>query len=149
MTISSFDSLNGLLPLEPPRLQCTVAQYQDRLDQYLTSSPERGVMTPQEMEATYNEEPMASNYDKIYAHHLDDLDWLLQELDLQLCQKALDLACGSGLILAAAAANVGPTGVVVGVDYAQPMLPLARAKYQSMVTLYGAGISGSIDTRSR
>lgn len=52
----------------------------------------------------------------------------VDRLDLQPGERVLDLACGNGPGLIPAARRVGPDGVVVGVDYAEQMLDIARAK---------------------
>jgi Methyltransferase domain len=43
-------------------------------------------------------------------------------------QRVLDVACGTGPALIAAAERVGPRGRVVGLDYAEEMVALARTK---------------------
>src|SRR5262245_34089344 len=49
-------------------------------------------------------------------------------LPLRPGDRVLDLCCGSGESLLAAAEAVGPSGRAVGVDVAAPMLDLAAAK---------------------
>jgi ubiquinone/menaquinone biosynthesis C-methylase UbiE len=46
----------------------------------------------------------------------------------RLCEgeRVLDLCCGAGASLVPAAHAVGPSGTVVGVDIAEPLLTLAR-----------------------
>ena len=48
-------------------------------------------------------------------------------LRLQPGERVLDVPCGHGPSLIAAAGQVGPTGSVVGIDYAEQMVALARA----------------------
>ena len=43
-------------------------------------------------------------------------------------ERALDVCCGTGDLALELARAVGPTGRVVGVDFAQPMLTIARRK---------------------
>jgi ubiquinone/menaquinone biosynthesis C-methylase UbiE len=43
-------------------------------------------------------------------------------------QRVIDIACGTGLVTFAAAAAVGSTGSVVGVDLSEAMVTLARAR---------------------
>ena len=43
-------------------------------------------------------------------------------------QRVLDVCCGSGSSALAAAESVGPSGAVLGVDFAEDLLALARAK---------------------
>lgn len=47
-------------------------------------------------------------------------------------ERVLDVPCGTGPSLVAAAERVGPTGLVVGVDYADQMLAIAREKVRSL-----------------
>lgn len=42
--------------------------------------------------------------------------------------RALDVCCGTGDLALELAEHVGPSGTVVGCDFSQPMLELARAK---------------------
>jgi demethylmenaquinone methyltransferase / 2-methoxy-6-polyprenyl-1,4-benzoquinol methylase len=48
--------------------------------------------------------------------------------DLQEGDSALDVCCGTGDLALELARQVGPTGSVVGCDFSEPMLDLARAK---------------------
>lgn len=50
----------------------------------------------------------------------------IDRLKLQRGQSVLDVACGTGPATVAAARRVGPSGRVVGVDYAEGMLTVAR-----------------------
>jgi ubiquinone/menaquinone biosynthesis C-methylase UbiE len=50
----------------------------------------------------------------------------VERLDLEPGQSVLDVACGTGPAAIAAARRVGPEGRVVGVDYAEGMLAVAR-----------------------
>jgi ubiquinone/menaquinone biosynthesis C-methylase UbiE len=52
----------------------------------------------------------------------------VERLDLQPGARVLDVCCGSGASALPAAERVGPTGSVLGVDLAEGMLELARAK---------------------
>ena len=52
----------------------------------------------------------------------------VDRLDLQPGERVLDIACGNGPSLAHAAHRVGPAGRVVGIDFAEQMLDIARAK---------------------
>ena len=49
-------------------------------------------------------------------------------LDLKPGDRVLDVPCGSGASLVAAAHRVGPSGRVVGMDYAQQMVAIAEEK---------------------
>ena len=52
----------------------------------------------------------------------------IELLSLPLGSRVLDVCCGTGASALPAAETVGPTGKVVGVDLAQALLELARAK---------------------
>lgn len=52
--------------------------------------------------------------------------------DLHEGDRALDVCCGTGDLSLALAARVGPTGEVVGCDFSEPMLELAREKAASL-----------------
>ena len=51
---------------------------------------------------------------------------LLRTADLQPAERALDVACGAGLIARLAAARVGPAGSVTGIDLAPDMIDVAK-----------------------
>ena len=55
----------------------------------------------------------------------------VERLALQPGERVLDVPCGTGPSLLAAAERVGPTGRLVGVDYADRMLAIARHKVQA------------------
>lgn len=52
----------------------------------------------------------------------------VERLGLEPGQRVLDVPCGTGAALLALAGRVGPSGRVVGVDYAERMVELARRK---------------------
>jgi ubiquinone/menaquinone biosynthesis C-methylase UbiE len=52
----------------------------------------------------------------------------VERLELSPGMRVLDVCCGSGASALEAAENVGPTGSVLGVDIAEGLLALARAK---------------------
>jgi ubiquinone/menaquinone biosynthesis C-methylase UbiE len=51
---------------------------------------------------------------------------LLDAAGVEQGQRVLDVACGTGVVARAAAARVGPSGSVVGVDLSEAMLAVAR-----------------------
>src|SRR5687767_8299421 len=55
----------------------------------------------------------------------------VERLALQPGNRVLDVPCGAGPAVVAAAAKVGATGHVVGIDYAEQMLAIARDKVRS------------------
>ena len=55
-----------------------------------------------------------------------------EEAALRPGDRALDVACGTGDFALELAARVAPGGKVVGVDFSEPMLELARAKAPSL-----------------
>jgi SAM-dependent methyltransferase len=46
--------------------------------------------------------------------------------------RVLDVACGAGAVLVPAACLVGPTGLAVGIDLAEPMAAVAASKLQRL-----------------
>jgi ubiquinone/menaquinone biosynthesis C-methylase UbiE len=52
----------------------------------------------------------------------------IEKLSLQTGAQVLDVCCGSGASAIPAAEAVGPSGLVVGIDLADNLLELARAK---------------------
>lgn len=64
-----------------------------------------------------------------------NLDWhnrLIELANLRVGQKILDIATGTGLVAIAAAQQVAPDGVVVGVDIATGLLSQAERKIQML-----------------
>lgn len=64
-------------------------------------------------------------------------------MELKAGDSALDVACGTGMLLLKQASVVGARGEVVGVDFCQPMLDIARAciagsRYAGIVRLVNA-----------
>ena len=55
-------------------------------------------------------------------------EWTLDALHLHTGCRVLELGCGTGSLLTAAAQRVGPTGTVVGVDRDRRLLAVARAR---------------------
>lgn len=68
----------------------------------------------------------APDYDDSW--HPSFAERVIQIAALQKGEKILDLACGTGLVTFEAAAAVGETGAVTGVDVARGMLEQARQK---------------------
>jgi SAM-dependent methyltransferase len=71
-----------------------------------------------------------------WRRHADDVDriaepvtrWMIEAAALQPGGKVLELACGPAGVGIAAARAVGPEGVVICSDFAEPMLDLARER---------------------
>ncbi|MDP5216132.1 methyltransferase domain-containing protein [Ruegeria sp. 2205SS24-7] len=68
-----------------------------------------------------------------YEDHLDAamapiLDLVVQRAKLQPGERVIDIGCGTGASLLAAAERVGPTGDVLGLDIAEPFLERAAAR---------------------
>lgn len=55
----------------------------------------------------------------------------VERLRLQPGERVLDVPCGTGPSLIAAAERVGPTGCAVGLDYAERMVAIAREKVRA------------------
>src|SRR6266581_8230927 len=53
--------------------------------------------------------------------------WTLDALGLASGQRVLEVGCGSGSLLSAAAARVGPTGRVIGIDRDPRLVEAAKA----------------------
>ena len=62
----------------------------------------------------------ATDYWEFLSHRL------LDRLDVQPGERVIDVPCGTGASVLDAAQRVGPTGVVVGLDYAEQMVAIAR-----------------------
>ncbi|KAL8896858.1 MAG: hypothetical protein Q9192_002866 [Flavoplaca navasiana] len=60
--------------------------------------------------------------------HFRQAQEYIQRANLQPAQSVLDLACGTGLVTIPANQQVGPTGKVVGIDFSDGMLEVARRK---------------------
>lgn len=55
----------------------------------------------------------------------------VDRLDLRAGARVLDVPCGTGAALSCLAERAGPNGRVVGIDYAERMLEIARGKVQA------------------
>lgn len=65
-------------------------------------------------------------------------------LGLRPGERVLDVACGSGHSAVPAARAVGPDGAVVGVDLAEPLLALARAKSTALGLQHAEFVTGDL-----
>lgn len=81
---------------------------------------------PEAAKRMYN--ARAFNYDNSW--HPSFAQKVTSIADPQPGDSVLDLACGTGLITFDAAARVGPSGEVIGVDVSEGMLEVAREKKQ-------------------
>ena len=69
----------------------------------------------------------AQTYDRVGVEMFGPIaERLVAELDPRPGERVLDVGCGRGAVLLRAAARVGPTGVVDGVDLAPQMVEAAR-----------------------
>lgn len=72
------------------------------------------------------------------SHHPIFTKWVLEtQLRPQPGEHILDLACGTGLVSIPAAAAVGPSGSVIGIDVSDGMLAVAEKKLQSSTDKLG------------
>jgi O-methyltransferase/aklanonic acid methyltransferase len=84
----------------------------------------------------------ATTYDAVIPFFETFARYLVDEAAPQPGQRVLDVACGLGACLRAAAHEVGSSGYVLGVDFSSAMIDLARQQ------LDGRGLSpGSVDVR--
>jgi ubiquinone/menaquinone biosynthesis C-methylase UbiE len=80
----------------------------------------------------FNDPAVPKAYDEFLVPRLFE-PWaklLLDEAELRLRQRVLDIATGPGTVARLAAMRVGPQGRVVATDIAQPMLDIAKSKIQ-------------------
>ncbi|HEK85165.1 MAG: class I SAM-dependent methyltransferase [Candidatus Saccharicenans sp.] len=60
-----------------------------------------------------------------------ELPTLIEKFSLQPGQKVLDAGCGTGRLIPFIRSAIGPTGLVVAVDFASQMVAYARKKYSA------------------
>ena len=79
--------------------------------------------------ATYTEFSGAENYQRHFVPTIATpvSTELLATAALRTGERVLDVACGTGVVARLAAASVGPTGTVTGVDVAPDMIDVAEA----------------------
>ena len=83
--------------------------------------------TTQRLVSAFN--AAADNFDDSALHFWDYFGRkTVDKLSLRTGARVLDVCCGSGASAIPAAEAVGPSGLVVGVDLAEKLLELARAK---------------------
>ena len=78
------------------------------------------------------------------AAHQTVLDGLIHRAGLKTGQRVLDIGCGTGASLVAAAAAVGETGQVTGVDIAPPLAARARERTPETVNVL-VGDAGTLE----
>jgi SAM-dependent methyltransferase len=71
----------------------------------------------------------AAGYDQVGFFH-QVAERLLSLTEVRPGMRVLDVACGTGAVLVPAAQLVGPTGLAVGVDRAEPMVAVAARRLQ-------------------
>jgi len=84
-------------------------------------------MTEQTLELTFSANP-AENYQRFFVPQIGApvAADLLAAARLQPGERVLDVACGTGVVTRLAAARVGPSGAVAGLDIHPAMLAVAR-----------------------
>jgi len=66
--------------------------------------------------------------DQLDANHVPVLDLVLEKAALRPGMQVLDIGCGTGASVIAAAAQVGESGFVTGADISEPFMERARAR---------------------
>ena len=79
----------------------------------------------------------AAGYDEVGFFH-QVAGRLLTLAGVRQGMRVLDVACGTGAVLVGAARRVGPTGMTVGVDLAEPMAAVAARQLQRLGKGHGA-----------
>lgn len=100
--------------------------------------------------ADYNAEDLAHLPENIQEHSFGCGNPLAFS-DVVAGQVVLDLGCGAGLDLLLASEKVGPTGLVIGVDFNEDMLTLAKERtqgYSNIILKKGRIEALPIDTQS-
>jgi demethylmenaquinone methyltransferase/2-methoxy-6-polyprenyl-1,4-benzoquinol methylase len=97
----------------------------------VSSAAARGVLEEQQVRAMFDR--IAGVYDRMNRLMTAGLDarWRSRAADLAALGaggRALDVACGTGDLAIELSGRVGDSGEVVGCDFSEPMLALARAK---------------------
>ncbi|KAL9637113.1 MAG: hypothetical protein Q9204_001997 [Flavoplaca sp. TL-2023a] len=80
------------------------------------------------IKATYTKRSSTYESASQSSFHFCQAQEYIQRANLQPGQSVLDLACGTGLVTIPAKQYVGPTGRVVGIDFSDGMLDVARRK---------------------
>ncbi|GAB4281167.1 MAG: methyltransferase domain-containing protein [Candidatus Rifleibacteriota bacterium] len=73
---------------------------------------------------------MAENWDSICQHDEEKLKKIIGLMNIKPGQKVLDVGCGTGVMLPILFDMVGKSGELVGVDYAEKMIKIARQKHK-------------------
>ena len=84
--------------------------------------------TPEEIKAGISAsfDRAAASYDTVIPFFETFAQLLIDAVEPQPAERVLDIACGRGACLRAAARRVGPSGYVLGVDLSEAMIELAR-----------------------
>ncbi|KAL8874897.1 MAG: hypothetical protein Q9198_006674 [Flavoplaca austrocitrina] len=80
------------------------------------------------IKAIYNKRSSTYESASQSSFHFRQAQEYIQRANLQPGQSVLDLACGTGLVTIPAKQQVGPTGKVIGIDFSDGMLEVARRK---------------------
>ena len=83
----------------------------------------------------YGWDKAACHYERSWQHQLEPAQTALLDMAC-LCpgERALDVACGTGLVTLRAAALVGPNGTAIGTDLSEQMVATARDGQGAIVT---------------
>lgn len=84
--------------------------------------------TSTSIKAIYNQRSPTYDTSSTSPFHIRQARDYIHLAALQPSFSVLDLACGTGLVTILAKQSVGPTGTVIGVDFSEGMLDVARRK---------------------
>lgn len=72
---------------------------------------------------------MASIWDEKVFHPSDKIRFILELMDISKGFKILDVGCGTGVLIPYLIEKIGSSGEIIGIDIAEKMLEIARAKF--------------------
>lgn len=71
---------------------------------------------------------VAANWDTMCNHDMKKVEFILDLLKIEEGQQILDVGTGTGILIPSLVRRVGTKGKIVGVDLAEKMIEVARAK---------------------